>query len=641
MKEIRQNITVLLVGLVLLAACGGTKQVNGQNGVPKKAQVLFNKGLDQSRYGEYDAAIVLFKQAIKKAPGFIDAYDAMASTYQKKKDLGSAITTYQKILSLKPDHYYSLFELGKIYFTKENLDSSEYYYKSFLSVNRTNDENAKAAKVKLINISFAREAMANPVNITPVNMGSSINSKEQEYSPAFAIDEETMYITRRLGELTNTRPNEDIFYAKKAGEGWDEIKNLGPPINTVENEGAFSVSSDGHYIFFTSCSRSGGLGQCDIWLTIDKDGRWSEPMNLQKPVNSKYWESQPSIASNGKVLYFTSDRPGGYGGTDIWMAKFGNSGWEQPQNLGADINTSKDEQFPFIHSDNTTMYFSSEGHPGMGKSDLFVTHLRPDGTWVTPKNLGYPINTTGYDWNMVVSRDGTTAYYSSDNMPDGKGGLDIYTFQLPEELQAQKVSYVRGTVKDKMTKKPLNANVILIPIKGGEEMSTYTNKSDGAFLAPLKADVQYALTIDKKGYLYHSEYFDMPNVPSDKPFEIEVLLQKIESGKTVVLSNIFFDSDKFVLKPESKTGLEKLKTYLTENPDIKIEIGGHTDNVGSSSHNLTLSKNRAKSVLDYLVSNGIDSLRLISKGYGDTVSVASNDTKEGRAKNRRTEFKVR
>ena len=640
MKEIKNNIIVLILGLVLVTACGGTKQVNGQNEVPKKAQALFIKGLDQQGYGEYDAAISLFKQAIKKAPGFIDAYDALASTYQKKNDLKNAVATYQKILSLKPDHYFSLYELGKIYFAKESFDSSEYYYKSFLKVNRTNDENAKAAEVHLSNISFARQAMANPVDITPINMGPNINSREQEYSPAFAIDEQTMYITRRLGELSNTRPNEDIFYAEKNGDDWDRIKNLGPPINTIENEGAFSVSSDGHYIFFTSCSRSGGVGQCDIWLTIDKDGKWSEPMNLQRPVNSKNWESQPSIASNGKVLYFTSDRPGGFGGTDIWMARFGNNGWEEPQNLGADINTSKDEQFPFIHSDNTTLYFSSDGHPGMGRSDLFVTHLRPDGTWQTPKNMGYPINTTGYDWNMVVSRDGTTAYYSSDNMPDGKGGLDIYSFQLPEELQAQRVSYVRGTVKDKVTKKPLTANVILTPINGGETMSTYTNRSDGSFLAPLKADIQYALSIDKKGYLYHSEYFDMPNVPSDQPFEIEVLLQKIEVGKTVVLSNIFFDTDKYVLRPESKTGLEKLKSYLSENPDIRIEIGGHTDNVGNASHNLTLSQNRAKAVLDYLVKEGIDASRLVSKGYGDTVPVASNDTKEGRAKNRRTEFKT-
>ncbi|PCJ67241.1 MAG: hypothetical protein COA58_02685 [Bacteroidetes bacterium] len=640
MKEIKGNIAVLLLSLVLFAACGGTRQASGQNAVSKKAQTLFNKGLQQQGYGEYNEAISLFKQAIKKAPGFLDAYDALASTYQKKNELNSAVHTYRKLLNMKPDHYYALYELGKIYFSMEELDSSEYFYKSFLRVNRTQDENSIEAQSKLVNISFTREAMANPVDITPVNVGSSINSKEQEYSPAFAIDEQTMYITKRLGDLSDRRPNEDIFYATKNGDNWNNIKNLGPPINTVENEGAFSISADGHYIFFTSCSRSGGQGQCDIWLTIDKNGRWSEPMNLQKPVNTKYWESQPSIASNGKVLYFTSDRPGGFGGTDIWMAKFGESGWEEPENLGADINTSKDEQFPFIHSDNTTMYFSSEGHPGMGKSDLFITHLRPDGTWETPKNLGYPINTTGYDWNMVVTRDGSTAYYSSDNMPDGKGGLDIYTFQLPEDLQAQRVSYVSGIVRDAQTKKPLNSNILLTPILGGETMSTYSDRSDGKFLVPLKADIQYALTIDKKGYLYHSEFFDMPNVPSDQPFQLEIFLQKVEVGKTVILNNLFFDTDMYDLKKESTAELNKLETFLKDNPEIRIEIGGHTDNVGSSPHNQTLSESRAKAVLDYLVSNGIDITRLVHKGYGDANPIATNATDKGRAKNRRTEFKV-
>ena len=377
-----------------------------------------------------------------------------------------------------------------------------------------------------------------------------------------------------------------------------------------------------------------------IDITIDKNGAWSEPLNLQKPVNSKYWESQPSISSNGKVLYFTSDRPGGFGGTDIWMSKFGDKGWEDPINLGKEINTSKDEQFPFIHSDNTTLYFSSMGHLGMGKSDIFVTHLRPDGTFETPKNLGYPINTNGYDWNMVVARDGKTAYYSSDNKPDGKGGLDIYSFLLPEELQAQRVSYVRGTVIDAKTKKPLSTSVSLTPLDGSASTSSYTDAIKGQFMVPLKSDIQYSLTIDKKEYLFHSEYFDMPNVPTDQPFDLKIELQKLELGKTVVLNNIFFDTDKFELKNQSKSELEKLKEFMTLNSDISIEIGGHTDNAGNSSHNQVLSENRAKSVYQYLTTNGVAGSRLSYKGYGDTAPIASNATETGRARNRRTEFKV-
>lgn len=640
MNGIKQKLGVLFLLFAIVTGCGTTQQANGQGTPSKKAVSLFNSGLKQQGYGEYDKAISFFKQAIKKEPGYIDAYDALANTYQKKNDLNKATATYKKLLTIKPDHYFALYELGDIYFNKEALDSSAYYYNEFLKVNKTNDRYAKAAEIRMNNLAFAQQAMKNPVDITPVNMGSSINTKEQEYSPAFSIDEQTLYITRRTGDLSNSRPNEDIYYATRQGDNWNKIKNLGPPINTIENEGAFSVSADGHYIFFTSCSRPGGKGQCDLWLTIDREGKWSEPMNLQEPINTKYWESQPSIASNGRTLFFTSDRPGGYGGTDLWKSEFGEKGWSKPTNLGPDINTAKDEQFPFIHSDNSTLYFSSEGHPGMGKSDLFVTSLKPDGSWESPKNLGYPINTTGYDWNMIVNRNGSTAYYSSDRMPDGKGGLDIYTFELPQELRAKQVSYVKGLVRDAKTKEPLQTSVILTPLDESPNTTSYTNKNTGLFVVPLKADVRYALTIDKKGYLFHSEYFDMPNVPADKPFEIIIDLQKVEVGKSVVLNNIFFDTDKFVLKGESKTELKKLLAFLKDNKDIKIEVAGHTDNVGSSSYNLKLSENRAQAVSKYLIENGVDQNRITYKGYGDTKPIASNDSKEGRAKNRRTEFTV-
>lgn len=640
MIGIKQKLGLLLVLFIMASSCGTTQQANGQNVVSKKVQGLFNEGLKKQSYGDYDEAIKYFKQAIKKEPGYTDAHDALANTYQRKNELDNAISVYKKLLTIKSDHYFALYELGSIYFDRESLDSSAYYFGQFLSVNKTNDRYAKTAEVKIQNISFAKEAMKNPVDITPTNMGPSINTREQEYSPAFSIDEQTLYITRREGQLTNNRPNEDLYYAENIGDNWTEIKNLGPPINTVENEGAFSVSADGHYIFFTSCSRPGGKGQCDIWLTIDKDGKWGQPLNLQSPINTKNWESQPSISSNGRILYFASDRLGGFGGIDIWKSTFTDSGWSKPVNLGPEINTSKDEQFPFIHSDNVTLYFSSEGHPGMGKSDLFVTHLRPDGKWQKPQNLGYPINTTGYDWNIVVSRDGKTAYYSSDKMPDGKGGLDIYTFELPTELRATQVSYVRGLVRDAVTKKPLQTTVVLTPLDGNATTQSYTNRSTGVFVVPLIAKKQYALTIDKKGYLFHSENFDMPEVPSDKPFEIIVDLQKVQVGKSVVLNNIFFDTDKFALKDESNKELQKLYTFLADNKDLRIEISGHTDNVGDAKYNLELSKNRAKSVYQYLVDQGIASDRLSYNGYGDTQPIADNSDKEGRAANRRTTFTV-
>lgn len=640
MNEIKNKTWPILIFAVVMYACGAPKIATGQQDVPKKARELFNEGLAMQSYGEYDEAILLFDQALKKAPNYIDARDALANTYQIKREYANAITHYKKILELKSDHIFALYELGDIYFNLDNLDSSDYYYKSFLQENNTDDKYANIARQTLENIDYAKYAKAHPVNITPINLGPSINTVEQEYSPAFSIDEQTIYITRREGDLSDASGNEDIYYASKNNEQWNPIRNLGPPINTIENEGAFCVSANARYIFFTSCSRSGGVGQCDIWVTVDENGKWSEPKNLQKPVNSKYWESQPSISSDGRVLYFASDRPGGFGGIDIWMSKFSEKGWEEPINLGKEINTSKDEQFPFIHSDNTTLYFSSEGHLGMGKSDIFITHLKPDGTFDKPKNVGYPINSTGYDWNMIVARDGKTAYYSSDKKPDGKGGLDIYSFELPPELRAQQVSYVRGTVIDAKTKKPLAAQIVLSPLDNSQSTTSYTDAVKGQFIVPLKADLQYALTIDKKDYLFHSEYFDMPNVPSNKPFDIKIELQKLEVGNTVVLNNIFFDTDKFELKSNSTAELQKLKDFMTQNTAVKIEIGGHTDNKGNATNNIKLSENRAKSVYNYLIANGIAQNRLMYKGYGDLIPKESNTTERGRTKNRRTEFKI-
>lgn len=641
MNMINNNkaLNYFLLIWLLIVSCSTSKNANGQQSVSKKAQSLFNEGLKFQSYGEYEQAINLFKQSIKKAPKFLNAYDALANTYQKDNQLINSKNTYLKLLSLKSDHFFGLYELGNIYFDLGNLDSSEFYYRRFLRMNSSNDKYAQNAQLNLRNINFSRDAFKNPVNVNPVNMGSSINSENQEYSPAFAIDEKTIYITKRMGNLSDNRPNEDLYFAELNDESWDKVKDIGPPINTIENEGAFSISSDGNYIFFTSCSRNGGKGQCDIWLTSKKNNRWDEPKNLQSPINTKYWESQPSISSDGRMLYFSSDRPGGYGGTDIWVSEFSNSGWSAPKNLGPTVNTSKDEQFPFIHSDNRTLYFSSNGHPGLGKSDLYLTRKDVKLNWETPINMGFPINSRGQDWNLVVARDGKTAYFSSDQLK-GFGGLDIYTFQLPEKLQAEKVSYLRGYVRDAITKQPLSANVELSPINGEPTTLTYAKPGTGMFLVPLKTNMKFALTIDKDGYLFYTEFYNMPAIQRDQPIELFIDLEKIELGNSVVLKNIFFDTDKSDIKDESKQELEKLIDFLSENNSIRIEISGHTDNVGDSKHNMVLSENRAKSVCDFLTNNGIEKSRLTYKGFGDTQPIKQNNTDENRAKNRRTEFKI-
>lgn len=626
--------------VLIITACAETKQVSGQNSsIPKKALKYFDDGYKAYSYGEYAEAEEAFKAAIKKYPAYVDAYDALAKTYQVQQKLSLAKSTYKQVLSLDPGHAFASFELGGMYFEEESLDSSEIYYRKFVQVAGGDDKYVQHAKRRLSSIQFAKKAMADPKEIPLTNLGGQVNSSLEEYSPALTIDGNTLFFTFRDSRMNIQFQNEDIYYSEKDGENWSKAQPIGPPINTSENEGAFSVSADGRYIFFTACNKAGGLGQCDIWLTMKSEDEWSKPMNLGKAINTKYWESQPSISSDGRRLYFTSNRPGGYGGTDLYVSTFTDSGWSTPFNLGPTVNTSLDEQFPFIHPDGVTLYFSSVGQIGMGGADLFVTHLKPDGTCAEPVNLGYPINTMKDDWNLIVSRDGETAFYSSDKK-DGLGGMDLYSFKLPKEVQAQKVNYLQGIVIDAKTKHRIGAEVELIPLSGENSTYTFAPEKTGEFLVALRPHIRYALHVKKKGYLFYSDYFDMPESSIDKPFVLTIPLQAIEKGNGIVLNNVFFKTDEFYLEKESEIELNKLVEFMEQNTSIKILIGGHTDNVGSEEHNKSLSNNRAKAVFDYLSSKGVDANRMSYKGFGSSAPIADNATAVGRAKNRRTEFTI-
>lgn len=633
------NILLMLLFVGISGCATAQKSGDGKN-IPKKALQSYTKGYEAFQLGEFVEAEKHFLDALNKYPDYMDALDALGKTYQDSRKYELAILYFKKVLALDPRNLIIKYDLGDLYFLTQKLDSSEYFYKTFLQENSMKDKYTSKAERRLENIENARELMKNPVPFKPINMGHHINSELEEYAPALTIDGNVLYFTKRDGTLHFYHQNEDIYFSQKRENDWTPSRSIGPPINTAENEGAFSISADGKYIFFTACNRSGGLGQCDIWLTFNKGMQWVQPMNIGKPINSKHWESQPSISADGKYLFFTSNRPGGYGGTDLYASTFTDSGWSEPRNLGPNINTPYDEQFPFIHPDGQTLYFSSHGHNSMGESDLFLSQLQADGQWRKPVNLGYPINTTGNDWSLIVARDGKTAYTSSDKMEDGFGGMDIYHFELPAHLQAKTVSFVNGNVFDVNSKKKLGATVELIPLDGSPSTNTFSSQVDGIFVATLRPGVRYALNVQRDGYLFYSDFFDMPLEVSPNPTIIDVPLKPITAGNEIVLKNIFFDTDKFDLKPESKIELDKLFDFLNKNKSISIEISGHTDNVGSSIHNQKLSENRAKSVRTYLLEMGIDASSVQFKGYGDTMPIADNNTDEGRSLNRRTTFKV-
>ncbi len=594
---------------------------------------LANQSLDENLY---DDAITNLKKAIEADDKFVEAHFVLGDVYRQMKQHQPAVEQYLKVLTLNPDFNRSVYlKIGDEEIFIAHYEDAEQHLTKYLTYADISPQNNFLAQKLIGDCKFSINAMQHPVPFKPVNMGPEINTADDEYLPTATADESTLIFTRKINN------NEDFYKSVKVDGKWQTATYLSDQINTPKyNEGAQSISQDGKYLFFTGCNRPDGLGRCDIYIAQKKGDDWVKPFDLPPPVNTPGWESQPSISADGRTLYFVSNRKGGYGGYDIWKSTLTDKGWGEPENLGPNINTAFNEQSPFIHPDDSTLYFCSDGWPGLGGKDLFVSRLGKDGKWQKPENLGYPINTNGDENGLTLTANGKDAFFSSNNL-NGSGGFDIYTFELPMSLRPHIVTYVKGTVSDAKTKQPLEAAVEIVDLeKNVPVYQDYSDADQGDFLATLTSGKNYGLNISRAGYLFYSENFSLVGHEAKNPFNITVLLEPIEVGNKVVLNNIFFDTNKFEIKNESLAELAKLVEFMTLNPTLHIEISGHTDNVGNNQANQILSENRAKSVYQSLISNKIDASRLVFKGYGETQPVAPNDTEEGRKRNRRTEFKI-
>jgi outer membrane protein OmpA-like peptidoglycan-associated protein len=393
-------------------------------------------------------------------------------------------------------------------------------------------------------------------------------------------------------------------------------------------------------MYFTACNRPDGLGNCDLYFSAFNNGKWSEPYNLGAPVNTNHWESTPSISADGKTLFFSSSRPGGYGGKDIWLTRLNDKNkWTEPVNLGSVINTEGDEMSPFIHFDGKTLYFASDGRVGMGGFDLFVSRMKDDSTWTEPQNLGYPINTFNDEMGLIIESGGQKAYYSS--VRDKSRGKDIFSFNLYEAVRPNPVSYIKGKVYDKMTGRLLKAEYELINLSTGKIIIKNVTDDTGNFLVCLPSGYNYGINVSKPGYLFYSENFMLEGIhTASKPYIKKIVLNPAIVGEKMQLSNVFYEIDSWQLKKESITELDNLVSLLSENSNLVMEIGGYTDSTGSEQYNMALSEKRALSVVNYLIKRGISSDRLKYKGYGNTSPLGDNVTSEGRKLNRRTEAKI-
>jgi outer membrane protein OmpA-like peptidoglycan-associated protein len=594
---------------------------------------LANQSLDDNLY---DDAIEQLGKAISADSKFIEAHAVLGDVLRGRWRWGEAAKQYNEVIKLDPEFnrgvYYKISDC-EIHIAK--YADAKTHIEKYLAYPALNPQSEMIAKKLLADANFSLDAIQHPVPFNPINLGPEINTSDDEYMPAITADENTLIFTRKINN------NEDFYKSEKLNGKWQTATYLSSNINTPQyNEGSQSISLDGKVLFFTGCNRPDGLGRCDIYISTKKGDDWSKPFDIAPPVNTSGWESQPSISADGRTLYFVSNRKGGYGGYDIWKSNLTEKGWTNPENLGPNINTAFDEQSPFIHADDSTLYFCSNGWPGLGGMDLFVSHLDKDGKWQKPVNLGYPINSNGDENGLTLTANGSYAFFASNKL-NGQGGFDIYTFELPPTLRPHQVTYVKGTVLDAVTKQPLESAVEIVDLaKDNPVYEDYSSAEEGYFLATITTGKDYGLNIAKDGYLFYSGNFSLKGHVTKDPFNITVYLQPIEVGNKVVLRNIFFDTNQFTIKDESKPELKKLIAFLNLNPTVKIEVSGHTDNVGSNQSNQILSENRAKAVYQYLIANGIAADRLTYKGYGESQPIAPNDDEVGRSQNRRTEFKI-
>jgi outer membrane protein OmpA-like peptidoglycan-associated protein/tetratricopeptide (TPR) repeat protein len=614
-------------------------QYNGSR-IAKKAVEAYNKAIGQAQDGNYNNAIAALQEAVQKDAGYVDAYLSLGGIFGQLKDHPQSIAYYEKAFALD-SNYTSEYRLPYAI----NLAGAGQFEKALHTINallakpNLNPNTRKAAvyrkKTFQFAVGFEKSDIAKGYEFKPVNLGDGINSSESEYFPSLPVEGNTLVFTRRVNNF-----NEDFFVSERSGAAWKPARRLSGSINTAQNEGAQVISQDASWLVFTGCNREGGSGSCDLYIAYKTDQGWSEAINLGGTINSEDWESQPCLSPDKQTLYFTSRRPGGLGGSDLYMSRLGANGkWSTPENMGAGINTSGDEACPFIHADNQTLYFTSNGWPGYGDEDLFVARRQPDGTWSAPQNLGYPINTIHREGTLFIAADGTTAYYASDRS-DGKGGLDIYSFDMRSDIRPAKTLWVQGKVFDKKTGAGLPSSIELTDVNSKQVLSKVQTDEQGAYLITLPIGRDYAFNVGRRGYLFYSDNFSLANKELDSTYQKDIPLQPLEANAAVVLKNIFFDVARFELKPASVVELDKVVQLLQENPTVKIQIGGHTDAVGSAADNAKLSENRAKAVVTYLASKGIDRDRLSYKGFGAAQPVAENTTEEGRSQNRRTELKV-
>jgi outer membrane protein OmpA-like peptidoglycan-associated protein/ribosomal protein L24E len=619
----------------------------------KRAIKLFKKAVDQYKHRKYSQATILLEQSIDKEPELVDAHFLLGLINFKKRNINTetAKKHFLKVIELCPSYdIYTYYYLGDIAYGAEEYENACKYLKIFLNdVDKIkSDKDYDRAEEILKYAKFYDKIYKNPVPFNPVYV-KGISTSEDEYLPIITPDDDMALFTRKVKILprktawvSSRKHYKEIFmYSEKENGKFDKSSPMPQPFNLNDNEGGATLTADSRQLFYTVCSQNKTYLNCDIFYAEFNDyyQEWSSIEKLDTSINKSYsWESQPSISSDGKILFFVSDRKGGYGGYDIYKSvKDKNGKWTHAENLGPVINTSGNEKSPFIHTDSRTLYFSSDGLMGIGGYDIFFSKIDKNGKFGKPKNIGYPINTKDDEVGFFVSTDGHLGYFASNKL-NGPGGWDLYSFELYKEARPERVFFQKGELKDEKNNEPVRAKIELKNIATKKVTEIPVDTLTGKYVIVALFDSDFIMTVKKENYAYESKYISKKDTNYESPDKVDINIKQIQAGESYKLNDIYFATDSFKLTNESMLILDGFIEFLKDNPNIKIVVYGHSDIVGTEQYNLSLSENRAKSVYNYLVNNGINVSRLRHKGFGRTRPVASNKTESGRAKNRRTEF---
>lgn len=646
-----RSVIFLLVFLV------GVGKISAQNAqISKKDAKIYKKVVDWYTNENKEKAFKKAGKYLRKHPDFLKLKLYYAGMYYEENLHNEAYDVFDEITKKDPNYN------KRIYFTMAysawkngDFGLASVNAKKYLELEKKNKPLIRRAEKIARDANFAPQAIGNPVPFDPKSIGDGINKvSSSEYLPTLRADGLELVFTKRI------KGQEDFYVSELVDGVWTEAVAI-EELNSPQNEGAQSLSADGKTLVFTMCNRSNSYGSCDLFISRKQNDVWMKAENMGPDINTKHWESEPSLSADGNRLYFSSDRPGGKGNKDIWYSDFENGQWNLPLNF-AHINTSDIEGSPFIHQDGLSLYFMSRGHPGMGEEDLFL--VRKNGSsWGKINNLGYPINTAASEGALMVNLEGDEAYYASDRkylqgnavvMDKTFPETDIYKFSLDVSIRPLAVSYVKAIIRDEKTNERISAQLDIYQIEKNELMVSALTEEDGFFLVPLISGDSYAINVSKAGYVFFSDHVDLNQEASImEPRILEIMLTPIEAKeevviddeapvveKVVILRNVFFETASAALLDISMIELDRLVSMMNENAEMKIRIQGHTDDVGNEEDNMKLSVARAESVFNYLISQGIGRDRLSYIGLGEQAPITSNDTEEGRRQNRRTEFVV-